>query len=680
MSVDSLPIHRVFARLAPLVLAALLCACGHNNNTSGYGLAWVTVQSEPSPDFAAYNITIDSITLIRNDGVTATAIGTPEIVDFTQQGNIAELWGSGAIPIGTYVSAQITFDYTNAVIAVKQNGKAVQAKVLDAHTAAAPTTYSVSVNFDPAHQLVVTPTYASTSAHLLAINFDLAASSIVDFTKSPATVSVQPYVTVGVLRPDTRTIRVRGPLLNSSGDVQTYSVYVRPFYDEANNIGNLALFTRPGTVWTLNGKTYIGSAGLAALAGLSAGITSTVGYAQFVPDFNTLNQAAAGTFYLSYVVAGSTLEDQYTEGVSGEVVARSGNTLTLMNATLFLNTADEFLYQFNPATVLVGSGTLVTADNNRNATALDASSIAVGQHITARGLYSLNASNEAIIDATGTTSTNTGSVRLQATELFGPLISEAPGSLVMNVEDINGWPVSDYNFTGNGATAPSPGAFAVSTGTLALPAGTAAGDPVWVDGYVAPFGHAPPDFDGTLALNNETSIQMAGIQAGGGPAYSAGPIGVCPQSSQICEPASMEVIWAGTGTGTPFESGPAAGTGNFSLSLTGATLARLWIGPEVIDMTTLPSSPTVEGLPPASYASFSTTFAPRYSAGDPLTSSTTPSLASTTFLTDVSDFVTFTTDVKSVVTSANTAKRFVAHGVWNRTLNTFTAASIDFVL
>ena len=42
-----------------------------------------------------------------------------------------------------------------------------------------------------------------------------------------------------------------------------------------------------------------------------------------------------------YVVAGSTLEDQYTEGISGDVIARNGNTLTLQGSTLILNTADH---------------------------------------------------------------------------------------------------------------------------------------------------------------------------------------------------------------------------------------------------------------------------------------------------------------------------------------------------
>ena len=48
---------------------------------------------------------------------------------------------------------------------------------------------------------------------------------------------------------------MRGPLINSSVDVNTYTVYIRPFYDEANNIGSLTLFNQPNTIYTLNAKT-----------------------------------------------------------------------------------------------------------------------------------------------------------------------------------------------------------------------------------------------------------------------------------------------------------------------------------------------------------------------------------------------------------------------------------------
>ena len=120
--------------------------------------------------------------------------------------------------------------------------------------------------------------------------------------------------------------------------MSTYTVYIRPFYDEANNMGQVTLFSQPYTVYTLNGHAYLGSAGLDALSVLSAGSTMTAGFTTFQPDYNPLNGAYAGRFNLQYVVAGSTLEDNYTEGLSGDVIARKGDILTLRGSTLFVNT------------------------------------------------------------------------------------------------------------------------------------------------------------------------------------------------------------------------------------------------------------------------------------------------------------------------------------------------------
>ena len=114
-----------------------------------------------------------------------TAVATPEIIDFAQLGRIYEMWGSSAIPTGTYVSATITLDYTNAYIAAQINGLPQKADVFDYGTRAPATTYAITVDFDPANQPTITPTYASTSAVRLALDFDLAASGSVYFGRPP---------------------------------------------------------------------------------------------------------------------------------------------------------------------------------------------------------------------------------------------------------------------------------------------------------------------------------------------------------------------------------------------------------------------------------------------------------------------------------------------------------------
>jgi hypothetical protein len=665
------------AASAAACFAAIIAAgCHGQPNISGYGIAWVSLTDEPG-DYTSYVVTIDSVILTRNDGAEVTAVGTPEIVDMTQVHNIAELWSSGAIPEGTYVSATITVDYTSAAITVLRNGVPTTATVLDYTTHTAPTTYAVTVNFDPHDQPTITPTYASTSALLFAIDFNLAASGWVDATKEGPVVYVQPFFTVGHLPDDTKLIRIRGPLINSSTDVSTYTVEIRPFYDEANNIGTVSLFSQPGTVYTLNGVSYRGGAGLAALSILSAGTTMTAGYTTFQPEFNPLYGAYSGRFNLAYVVAGSTLEDIYTNGITGEVIARDGNTLTLQGSTVILTTNDTFGYEVANTKVLLGSGTIVTADDNSALTQFTPDSVAVGQRISARGIYNVLTDGTILIDSTGTSSTNTGSVRLQSTKLWGSLASSAAGSLVMDLQTIDDYPVSLFNFAGNGSTSaknPAPANFSVATPGLTLPAGTAIGAPVWVDGVSAAFGSAPPDFR-AFAVNTESSVQVAGGQLDGGASTAPG-VGTCGIGSEVCEPASLQVVWRGTNA-APFESISAT---SFSLKLSDPSafyLAAIRIGAEAIDLRTLPSSPLIvpTTLP------VTQTFSPRYAWGVPSTASTTATATSTSVLNVSSVFADLIDGVSGTLNSVtHTVLQLQATGLYNRGTNTFTATSINFVL
>ncbi|HEY1315141.1 MAG TPA: hypothetical protein VGE92_14770, partial [Steroidobacteraceae bacterium] len=274
--------HSLIDRYARKSLSALLCAvlvlagCHHNNYNSGYGIAWVTLTDEPG-DFTTYTVNVDSVTLTGAANGVVTALGTVETVDFTKLGNISELWAAANVPNDTYTSATITLDYTNAVISVLVNGVSKRATVQNtAH--AAVTTITVTVNLDPSNPLVITPTPASTSAVPLAIDFNLAASNQVDTSAAVPVVTVNPYMTVGIKPADTKLIRVRGPLINSSVGLGTYTLYVRPFYDEINSLGSLSLFSKPNTIFTINGSIYIGTAGITALSQLSAGTTMTAAY------------------------------------------------------------------------------------------------------------------------------------------------------------------------------------------------------------------------------------------------------------------------------------------------------------------------------------------------------------------------------------------------------------------
>jgi hypothetical protein len=658
-------VHPSFGRYARKSLSGLLCVaavfaagCHRNNLNSGFGIGWLTLSGTPG-EFTSYIVNVDSLTLTgsANGVITAFAPANAEIVDFTKLNNISELISSASIPNDTYTAATIVLDYTSANISVMVNGVPTRAKVVDT-TGAAVTTQTINITFDANNRPIIQPTYASSSAVRIAINFDLAASNVVDLTTSPPTVTVKPFMTMATSAADTNPVRVRGPLINSSLGAGTYTVEVRPLYDEENSLGTLSIFNDPNaTVYTIDGTGYVGSQGLSVLSQTSAGTTVTAAYTTYQPTPTLNASVTAGKFNSIYVIAGSTLEDFYTWGLEGDVIARSGNTLTVRGATLqFNNGALPYITYGSCATVnvvctsidtpdaavLLGPSTIVTADDNATLTGLDYNSVSVGQHIIARGVYSLPASGVTTLDATGTV-TNKGSVRLVSTQLWGSLVSSTPGSAVLNLQTIDNWPVSNYNFTGNGAAAVSPASYAVNTGSLAIPAGVAAGGLLWIDGTTTPFGSAPPDFNAS-AINAESSV-----------------------------PARLQVDWTSAGTTAPFATLTNAG---LTIDLNNANYSSgvIRVGSESIDLKS-PGlvNPQIVPATPIGDAGLPAKFLPSFAIGN-LTST-----ADTTAISVYNTFSSFVTQVPLSIVAATPALHFVAAGVYNRGTNTFTASSIDVV-
>ena len=645
LSIKNKAARRLAALLCACVFGLIAAGCHHNNLNSGFGVAWTTLTTTDDPgQFASYVVTIDSVVLVGKLNGAVSAVAVPEVVDFTKLTNLSELWATASLPVDTYTSAIITLDYTNAQISVLVNGAPVKVSIVDP-SGVVPTTIAVTVTFDSSNLLVLQPTFATSNALRLAINYDIAASNKVDLTASPPKLTVKPFLSVATTAADSKLIRVRGPLINSSVNVGTYTVVVRPFFDEVNSLGTNTIFNDANTVYTLDGITYVGTPGITALSQTSAGSTETAAYTTFEPTPTPATGVSAGVFHSKYVVAGSTLEDFFTYGLEGDVIARSGNTLTLRGATLFANAAQLIQSQDLDSQVILGPGTLVTADGLSTLGALNYNSVAVGQHITARGLYSAAASGAAILDSSGS-STDTGSVRLQSTEAFGSLISSAAGSLTLNLQAIQNYPVSVYNFAGNGTSAaqdPTAANFVVNTAALTLPT-AAAGDPLWIDGYVAPFGSAPPDFL-AQSVNAEPGV-----------------------------PGTLVVTWTGSGTPAPFA--PLTAT-SLAIDLTNAAFGsgQLRIGAESVDITTLSASPSIVPAVAVPAANGLPLFTPRFSvgAGAISESSTSPILS-------FNEFAAFVTQLTTTFATPTSATQFVARGLYDRASNTFTASSIDVVL
>jgi hypothetical protein len=671
---------RTAACVFALVFSLLAAGCHRNNLTSGYGIGWVTITDEPS-NFASYVVQIDSVVLTGVANGQLTVLDIPETVDFTKITNVAELWGSASVPNDTYTSATITMDYTSANISLVVNGAPVQATVLDS-TGGAVTTLAVTVNFDPTNQAYSIPTYATTSGIRLALDFDLAASNRVNLSAATPTVTVSPYFTVATSASDRKPILVRGPLVNTSVDEQSYSIYVRPFYDEVNTSGTLTMFNSTSSfngktlgcpptpaVYTINGAAYSGNEAVGVLSQTSAGSTMTEAYATYVPTVTP--SATAAVFCVNYMIGGSTLEDFYTFGLEGDVIARNGNTLTVRGPTLFLTPDQYVTFLTTDYQVLLGAGTLVTQDAAASDTGLNYNSISVGQHIIVRGVCSLttvattldgtintcvSTNGYPTLDATGTSATNTGSVRIQSTQIFGSLLSSATGGLTMNLSNFNQYPASAYNFAGTGATPAVAASYVVNTGSVTLPTDLAVGGPVWVDGLVAPFASAPPDFN-ALDVVDEAS-----------------------------EPATLTVQYTPStlNTASAFATLTASG---LSINLGDNLLisAQINVGAESIDLATLPATPLIVPVavttpvpppikvatPGLTAADLPPTFLPLFCVGS--------SVAGISCFNTFSQYVTTLNGDFAAATPAS-VYAITARGTYDRAGNTFTASALDVVV
>jgi hypothetical protein len=339
-------------------------------------------------DFISYIVNVVSLQLTRADGTVVQTVPVTTQVDFAQLVNLSEIVSAAQIPAGRYVAASITLDYSGATIVVDNGTTGVTilpADIIDGATsmplaAPNPTQVTLTLSLDTDNQLVVTP---NTIANL-ALDFNLAASNaITPSNTDPTTVTVNPVLTASLVPDTSKQIRVRGPLVSVSTTASSYIVGVRPFYNSSGMNGQVTVATTATTTYSINGTAYTGSAGLTQLATLSAG-TVTAAYG----TWDTTSQ----TFTASNVLAGSSVAGTSLDSVEGTVVARTGDTLTLLDDLLYH--AGQFGIRFEQqVTVTVGTGTTVTEAGASGAFSIE--DISVGQHVQIFGTLGADSAGNA---------------------------------------------------------------------------------------------------------------------------------------------------------------------------------------------------------------------------------------------------------------------------------------------
>ena len=608
----------------------LLAGCGDGmssgmgNNPGGSacsgsmscGASMVTL-TDAKGDFLSYTVNLTSLQLQTAAGASVETMPAVTKVDFAQLVDLTEVLSAGQIPAAEYVSATLTLDYTGANITADDGaGAAVALKPLDAKGAALTGPVTVSIKLDNANHLRISPGRTGR----LAFDFNLAASNTVDLTA--ATVTVSPTLVATVVPSDNKQIRVRGGLVSASTTANDFVLNVQPFHDQSKTTGQLTVGVATTTTYQVNGMAYVGAAGLAAVAALPADT--------MVAAFGTL-QKDTQTFTAAAVLAGTSLENPSKDMVSGTVIARSGNTLTLRRATVWWHGGGDFESEHHDVTVTVADATAVTKEGAMGTFTI--ADISVGQHIDAFGMASTagamsGTAGDKMLDATA------GAVRLEMTAAWGVVTSLAAGSMTVKLQSLDGLPVSAFNFAGTGASTATDAAataYVIDTGTLSQ-TGLAMNAPARVMGFVTPFGKAPPNFTA------HTLVNFSGV------------------------PQALLIDWTQKGSATAF-TGLTATSTSLQLDLAGVgKLHLIQTGPAQLDLTTLATPPTIAPAMAAANEVFAIAHRGKYK---------------------VENFNTFTAFVAALaadLTPTATVADLAATGQYDSAANTFTANRIAVLI
>lgn len=546
------PLKRISPFLAPLLLLALnSCGGGGGGSTPAptaggpatgscgapdCGMAMITI-TDADGDFLAYSVDVVSLTLTRANGQVVQTLPVTSRIDFSQLVGVSEFVTAATVPQGAYVAGTIRLDYTNADIQVEVAGQPVQATVID-EDGEPVGVIDVEVRLDNRNHLVV----SNGRPALLQLDFDLAVSNSVDLEADPVTVTPAPIIVATVDRPDSRELRVRGPLVSVDIDAGTYEVDVRPFSHKSAKLGRVTVHTTADTAWELDGQAYVGADGLAALATLPEGTLTAA--------FGTLSKRDH-VFTADRVLAGSSVEDDDLDFAVGNVVARAGDTLMLSGGRMSRHDKPDWLIMRHPVTVLVGPETSVTRAGETGD--VDIGAISVGQRVKVFGVASRgDDSDEAQVadgserqiddDDVVTIDATAGRVRLDVTQLAGTVTGVAGTTLTLDLDSIDRWHVERFDFTGTGTPGQDadPAAYEVDAGALDL-ARFDVGSPARLFGIVAPFGAAPPDFTARTVVDFEDV--MAKLAIGYWPRGTAAPFTSLDANAIVIDPANSAISW-----------------------------------------------------------------------------------------------------------------------------------------
>ncbi|HEY6598648.1 MAG TPA: DUF4382 domain-containing protein, partial [Pseudomonadales bacterium] len=256
------------------VLAALLTGCGGGGGESSRVAAPAAAATtgqltigvrDAADDFLNYTVDVTSLRLERANGDVVETVPLTTRIDFAALVDLTEFLTIATVPTGAYSRVVVGLDFTNAqIVAQDANGAAVPVVAIGADGARL-TTLAVAIEL-PGDGMV---RIAAGVPAAVTLDFDLAASNVLDLTATPPHVTVQPLLAVVPELEADRAHRARGLLASVDESEGNITLKVRPFHLRRGEFGRLTVATTTDTRWEIDGEAFAGAAGLAASAALA---------------------------------------------------------------------------------------------------------------------------------------------------------------------------------------------------------------------------------------------------------------------------------------------------------------------------------------------------------------------------------------------------------------------------
>ena len=491
--------QRVFLFAALFSSLFMLSACQFtSDDTSGSETGELVIQlTDAEGDFSTYTVDVLSITLTRQDDAVVEVLPENTRVDFAQYVEMTELLTSATVPTGIYTSATMTLDYSSAeIFAENADGDLIQVTNIVDDNNDPITTLVTNVTLDERNQLAIA---RGIPAHL-SLDFDLKTSNVVNFDDQSAPFVIVSPTLIASLEPDLeKTHRVRGPLKSVDVDDSSFELIIRPFNrplsDKRAKFGSLKILTNDDTTFEINGESSMGSDGMTAMDALDT-LTGVI----VVGDISLRPRR----FMATEVYAGSSVPGGDKDAVTGTVLSRVDNALTVKGVTL-IRSGGSVLFN-DEVSVTIDTTTIVTRQNDTNDFSID--DISVGQRITVFGELNEDTANPAL-DA------SEGMLRMLITSVAGQVVSELDSAITqpfaLDLSSINGRSIDMFDFAGTGtetANDADPMFYEIETSTLNLAPFTL-DTMVNIRGFVNSFGQAPADFIAKSIISKPVKLQKA---------------------------------------------------------------------------------------------------------------------------------------------------------------------------